>query len=191
MIRGLLVAAGAVLFTVALQGCGEGTQRQDIPSVDTSNTLTMSLMEVAHRTQGAPSFLAAMRRTGLAARLEEEGPYTLFLPSRAPRFGYMYRADSVAENARRDSLRMLLDLHLVRGRTQPSGIGDSIRVSSVAEIPLTLRRHGQNAYSVEEIDITRTIQAQNGTVHLILRPLRLPAPDTARFEQSAPDSPQS
>ena len=194
MLRTLSFAVVTSGVLIAAAACGGDTDSRTIPSVDTSNTRTMSLIEVAQRADGASAFMNALQSTNMVEPLTNLGPFTLFLPAQAPVLVPAVPQDTVqrpqAQNAgaapvrsRQSRLKRLIETHIVRGHIASIPDADSFDVSTLAQTPITLRSRGGTA-RVEGIEILRTIQARNGVVHVITRPLSLPPPDTSQVQQN-------
>ena len=194
MLRSLIFAVAISVVLVAAAACGGDTDTGTIPSVDTSDTRTMSLMQVAQRADGASGFMNALQSTNMVEPLTNLGPFTLFLPAQAPVLIPAVPQDTVqrpqAQNAgaapatsRQSRLKRLIEMHIVRGHIASIPDADSFDVSTLAQTPITLRSK-DGTDRVEGIEILRTIQARNGVVHVISRPLSLPSPDTTRAQQN-------
>lgn len=180
MLRACSFAASVAVVTLALAACGGSAETGNIPSVDTSNTLSMNIWEVAQRVDAAPSFMTALRSTGAYELLAQSAPHTIFLPENARMARLTFR-DSLAAPSGPDPLLRTLELHLVRGRIVPENVADSQMVSTLSNLPVKLMRRGDDSFSVEGIPVLRTIPAQNGVVYLIEEALALPTPDTTVF----------
>lgn len=196
------------------------------PVVDSSNTRAHRLMSLVERADTLSTITRALRQTGLAKELRLGGPYTLFAPTDQAFQRYMPGFDSLLAPAGpsgratpppggsapvlppgyRDSLRTMLHFHLVRGRFTRRDVGDSLRLGTLVNESLLLERAPGQAHRLRllvrgtpgPIPILRTLEAQNGILHLLPRPLRIPPPDTSdpgalrrRDTTAAPASPPS
>lgn len=158
--------------------------------------LSRELQEGGPYTLFAPTDRAVRRRFPELRAL-------LTSPDSLARAGLSSRSDSAGPGLRarppapnRDSLRTLLRFHLVRGRLTAARVPDSLRVSTLLREPLVLRRGRDNPSSLRVFTgsrgpaarVIRTRQAQNGVLHLIDRPLRVPAPDTSAQDSLGPST---
>lgn len=193
-----------LLSAVLLGGCQPAAPPAAPPAVDSTDTRARDLMALAGEENDLATLLRLIRAAGLARELRADGPYTLLAPTddafRQARiadslFASFPAADSLlASSSRaaerpspnaslRDSLRALLDFHLVRGRVQASSLeSGSLRVSTLSGEPLTfegppsaLRVGGRNT-----LRVLRSAEAQNGMLYVLPAVLRRPAPDTTR-----------
>ena len=86
-----------------------------------------------------------------------------------------------------DSLRAVLQFHLVNGRFTAEDVRDSLRLGTLINESLVLERAGANGNRLRvlvegtpgPVPIQRTLEAQNGVLHIVSRPLRIPPPDTS------------
>jgi uncharacterized surface protein with fasciclin (FAS1) repeats len=203
-----LVLLGSAACGDSIEGVAAGGLRE--PSVDSSDTRAHRLMGLVKKGDTLSTLARALQRAKLAGDLRQTGPYTLFAPTdRAfqqhwPSFDRLLApaatSDTQAPPAARtpappstgaaspppsrDSLRNLLQFHLVRGRFTAADIADSLRLSTLAEGSLLLERANRTRLRLRlegtpgPFPVRRTVEAQNGVIHVLPRPLRPPAPDT-------------
>ena len=163
---------------VALLVCA-GCREQEPPpldlSADTTHAAMRSLSEVLRQTEQHDSLLQALARAGLDDKIRHGGPLTIFAPTdRAFRQSDL-RLDTLDGS---DTLRTVLNLHLARGRYDTLSVDDSLRIASIAGVPLTLRED-RAGLRVEGRRIHQSYAAGDGIVHVIHSLLELPAPDTS------------
>lgn len=180
--------------------------------VDSSNTRAHRLMSLVERADTLSTLARALEQAGLAEDLRMQGPYTLFAPTNrafeeywlgfdsllapagtsavARRDGRTPRQTPAPDNTNstrpdRDSLRQVLQFHLVQGRFTADDIADSLRLGTLINESLLLERAPRNRLRVRvkgtpgPVPVVRTLEAQNGVLHLLARPLRIPPPDTS------------
>lgn len=208
-VRRCALPLAAALILLGSAGCGDATSttsRLSDPAVDSSNTRAHRLASLLTRTDTLSTLTRALRQAELLRELRRGGPYTVFAPTdrafrrHLPGFDSLLApagtsraappsgpSDDAAPSPARDSLRRVLRLHLVRGRFAAASFEDSLRLATLAEAPVRLERargrrrpvrarvRGMSRPAV----VRRTLRAQNGVIHLLPRPLRIPPPDTA------------
>jgi uncharacterized surface protein with fasciclin (FAS1) repeats len=84
-----------------------------------------------------------------------------------------------------DSLRSLIELHVVRGSLERIW-RDSMTVSTLADRPVTIRQSSRGL-SVQDKPVLGRFVARNGMLYIIPSPIVPPPPDTTRglLEQRA------
>ena len=131
------------------------------------------------RTDNLDSFIVALERTQLADEVAYAGPYTVFAPTNAAFSQVSTRLDTLYFTGSADTLRELVALHLAYGRYDASDITeDSLQISTLAQIPITLKR-SDSTLVVNDESVTRSIETQNGILHLVPTLLHPPLPDTS------------
>ena len=132
------------------------------------------------RTDNLDSFIVALERTELADEVAQAGPYTVFAPTNTAFSQIPTRLDTLYFTGSVDSLRMLVQLHLAYGRYDlPDITQDSLQISTLAQIPVTLKR-SDSTLLVNSKPVTRSIETQNGILHLVPTLLSPPLPDTSQ-----------
>lgn len=209
-----LAAALVLLGSAACGDSGDATTRLRETSVDSSDTRAHRLAQLVGRSDTLSVLRRALRQAGLARELRTGGPYTLFAPTDQafrqhwPGFDSLLApAGSLATSAPQpalqgeasspyqDSLRRVLQFHLVRGRFTAADIADSLRLGTLVNESLLLERRvpDENRLRLRvkgtpgPVPIRRTLEAQNGVLHVIPRPLRIPQPDTSAQGALQPD----
>lgn len=131
----------------------------------------------------APTDRAFQRRwPGFDSLLASAG--TTSVAQAARRRASFPEEEAAAAPRDRDSLRSVLRFHLVRGRFTAADFTDSLRLGTLTGEPLRLERGQRHRLRlrVEDmprpIPIRRTVEAQNGVIHVVSRPLRPPGRDT-------------
>lgn len=206
------LAAALVLLGSAACGDAAGTgSRLGATSVDSSNTRAHRLTSLITRADTLSTLTQALRQAGLLRELRHGGPYTLFAPTDVGFQRHLPGFDSLlapagttnaaagvsppgattdpqaeAPSPLRDTLRKVLQFHLVRGRFDASSLADSLQLGTLIGEPLMLERAQQRRglrVRVEDmarpVPVRRTLRAQNGVIHVLPRPLRIPPPDTS------------
>jgi uncharacterized surface protein with fasciclin (FAS1) repeats len=196
----------AVTLLCSTVGCGSEAESASAGvgevSVDSSDSRAHRLGNLVGRTDTLSTLAQALRQAGLMKDLRETGPFTLFAPTDRAFARYLPGFDSLlapagssatsAANATEgtaryaDSLRQVLEFHLVRGRITTDDVKDSLRLGTLAEESLVLERPPQNRNRLclrvdgtpGTLPVRRTLEAQNGVLHVLSRPLRIPPPDT-------------
>ncbi|HET6569839.1 MAG TPA: fasciclin domain-containing protein [Rhodothermales bacterium] len=182
---GQAVIAAFLLLHVA--ACGRPEAAPVADAVDSSDTRTRDIYQLTSGTDSLDRFAAALKATGLDEKLSGYGPWTAFVPSdrafaeNADLVDTMFRASLV------DSLRKLLKYHIVRGRIDTSDVrqsrGDSLRLSTMVDRPLTMRFWKDNVLTVagkrSRAHVLKEIETQNGIIYVISNVLMLPPPDTS------------
>ena len=180
----LLLAGLLIAFTSA--ACQKSEQGLPSPQVDSTNTLTRDLLDTMQRTDNLDSFIVALKRTQLADEVAQAGPYTVFAPTNAAFSQTSTRLDTLYFTGSADTLRKLVEFHLAYGRYDVPDIAqDSLQISTLAQIPITLKR-SDSTLLVNSTPVTRSVETQNGILHLIPALLSPPLPDTS--EQTLPVS---
>lgn len=211
-----LIVALLLLSTAACNDGAKGTASSlREPAVDSSDTRAHRLITLVERADTLSTLARALRQAGLAQDLRRGGPYTLFAPTdrafrqNLPGFdsllapaGTSATAGPSATGGRQplsdrasqspparydDSLRTVLQFHLVRGRFTAADIGDSLRLGTLIGESFLLERapRSENRLRLQvkgtpgPVPIARTLEAQNGVLHVLPRPLRIPPPDTS------------
>jgi uncharacterized surface protein with fasciclin (FAS1) repeats len=207
-IRRCALPLAAALILLGSAACGDAastTSRLGDPAVDSSNTRAHRLASLLTRTDTLSTLTRALRQTELLRELRRGGPYTLFAPTDQAFRRHLPGFDSLLVPAgtsraappsgpsdatpgpARDSLRHVLRLHLVRGRFAAASFEDSLRLATLAEASIRLERARSQRRPIRvrvrgmprPAVVRRTLRAQNGVIHLLPRPLRIPPPDTA------------
>lgn len=187
------VPAGAVLFFCGwfiLSGCRRGDGDAQAIRVDSTDTRAKDLFQIAQERDDLARFVRMIELAGVEDRLRVEGPFTVFAPNNQA-FGRNLRMiDSLIASANRDSIRKIVDYHMVRGVISQDDIRDSLRVSTLLEVPVTLKRRGENQpLLVGDRQINWAIPANNGILYVTGSMMALPEPDTtARSDTLAADS---
>lgn len=204
-----LAAALVLLGSAACGDAAGTNSRLGDTSVDSSDTRAHRVAGLVTGVDTLSTLARALRRGGLLRELRRGGPYTLFAPTddafrrHWPGFDSLLAPAGTSgvagglagaspggtppELSPRDTLRTLLRFHLVRGRFAARSLTDSLRLSTLADKSLMLerarRRGSGRRVRVREmprpVPVRRTLRAQNGVIHVLPRPLRIPPPDTS------------
>ena len=133
-------------------------------------------MSLTRELPGLTRLHEALEHAGFSDMLELQGPYTLFAPLDGD-LNVRATTDTGSALPSPDSIRLILSFHIVRGLI--SGVhGDSLTVSSLAEVPMRLATRRDGVLSVEGRRVLQTIEARNGVLHVIPNLLTLPYADT-------------
>lgn len=189
-LRTFLIVFGIAILLVSSQGCGTGEKGIHRPPLDTTDTRSRNLYELAGESRDLSRFVAALEKTGLNDMLEHEGPFTIFAPSDGA-FSRAGLRDTLLPGGR-DSLRKLLEMHMVRGRYGFYPIKDSMVVGTVSDQTLTLRKPSQrHTLTVNKEPVLRYTMGQNGVLYVIRKVLIPAKPDTAATDTTKADSLQA
>src|SRR5690606_8528284 len=183
-----VASVGAVLLVccwVLLSGCGGGDRDEMAFRVDTTDTRAKDLLQIVQERDDLDRFARLIELAGVEERFRLEGPFTVFAPNNHA-FGQNGRMiDSLIASARRDSIRKLVDYHMVRGVISVESVRDSLRVSTLLDVPVTLRRRGENQpLLVGDRQINWAIPARNGIVYVVGSMMAPPEPDTTAQSDS-------
>ncbi len=190
-----VASVGAVLLVccwVLLSGCGGGDRDEMAFRVDTTDTRAKDLLQIVQERDDLDRFARLIELAGVEERFRLEGPFTVFAPNNHA-FGQNGRMiDSLIASARRDSIRKLVDYHMVRGVISVESVRDSLRVSTLLDVPVTLRRRGENQpLLVGDRQINWAIPARNGIVYVVGSMMAPPEPDTTAQSDSIVTQTQS
>lgn len=179
------VLATSLAASLHLTGCAPEEPPPLRLSVDTSEVQTQEIARVLDEADELDTLVAHLERARLLDELRRDGPFTVFAPTNAAFAAVPLPLDSLLRT-RSDSSRTMLRHHIARGRYDSTRVRqDSLRVSSLAHEPLTLRSAGESVFYVDSIVVRRTIHAGNGVVHVIDRVLDLPLPDSVQTPRLA------
>ncbi len=173
----LLALAVLIAAALWLPACRAPASRSEVPAVDSTDTRAHALLRLAEREERLSVLTQALRATGMAETLQQDGPYTLFAPTDAA-FRRRPALDTLLQR-RPEAFRALLRYHIMRGRVRSASVAGSLRVSTLQGEPLTLRRTPAQAY-VENHTVLEEIEARNGVLYLLPAVLERPQPDTLR-----------
>ena len=173
----------ACLFCALLfSACGEDdpTQTATPLATDTTDTQAHSLLVLAEREGSLERFLEALEVVEMKDLLSDLGPYTVFAPIDEAFRQRGANLDSLFTPAHADSLQKLISYHFMRGRLLPEEIQDSLRISTLLDLPILLERSGPDQpIQLRGRQILRSMPAQNGVLHVIDDVLTIPPPDTS------------
>lgn len=177
-IRSILLhrLCGVVFVFFVLIGCNP-EEPYERPMVDTTDTRSKPIVALAEELPQLGRFVRALDLTGYRELLDEPGPFTVFAPVDEG-FLRAIRMDSAFAAAPRDTLRSIIQLHVVRGSLERIWT-DSMTVSTLANQPVTLRRSTQGL-TIQDKPILGRFVARNGMLYVIPSPIVPPPPDTTR-----------
>lgn len=192
-----------VLLVVGLTGCGGAESYRPEVRYDSTNTKAKSIVELADERRDLTKFVAAVEAAQLRETLEGTGPFTVFAPNNSAFVGVSLEADSLAggrqgrdslqqpaplfSEAHRDTLGVLLAYHVVRGRLRASQVIDSLRVATLLDEPLLLRRGATEAsFTVNGLTVVESLPARNGVLYVLGSVLAIPEPDTTAMGELQP-----
>lgn len=170
-----------VLLLLAVTACRDPEPQLPSPQVDSTNTLTKDLMRTMQETGQLDTFLTALDQTHISDELAHtQGPFTVFAPLNKAFATSPARLDTAYLTGSADSLRKLIRYHVAYGRFDVSSVdGDSLRISTLAQMPVTLERT-DSSLVVDDQRVVRTIETRNGLLHIVPALLTPPLPDTTQ-----------
>lgn len=109
------------------------------------------------------TLLALLNTAGLAERLREPGPFTLF----APDDDAFQRVNVVEISGNRDNLVTLLDYHLLQGKFSATEIARNEQLMTAGYKSLTVRLE-EGRQVIDNAGYVRSdIECSNGVIHVI------------------------
>jgi uncharacterized surface protein with fasciclin (FAS1) repeats len=132
-----------------------------------------TIIDVANADGRFGMLVAALQAAGLADRLKEEGPFTLFAPTDS---AFSALPDGQLANLQADLSAMtgVLAFHVVSGRFTTADLAGQTTLDSLKGNPLTVQNNG-GTVSVEKASIiVPDLLADNGVVHVINAVLQPP-----------------
>lgn len=156
----LLATAGLLL----LGACG---QDSEVPSSESDAALPPitaaenSVVDLILSDERFSNLAAALDSTGLAATLQEEGPYTLFAPP-----DEVFPQSLLAPD-NRAALRALLQRHIVEGRLTAQDLRNRPSVSTLAGDRLGIAAAGEPLRVGGAAVLEAGFEAANGIVHVV------------------------
>jgi len=186
-LAGLFVQATVLsLLLLYAAACNEPVRIPKAHAIDSSDTRTRNVIELAHQIDSLSRFVAIMEQVGIAEDLKGYGPWTVFAPVDRAFGRAVARLDTIRRGGLTDSLRMILQYHVVRGRVDTSEVsrsfGDSLSMATVADKPVTmyLREGGILTIGNDQLRgrLLGMVEAQNGILYILNEVLMLPKPDT-------------
>ena len=185
--RVALLRSVFVLLFFILQGCGSPNREDYVPVVDSTDTRARDLLAVAEAQGNLSRFVRLVEKADMAGPLRELGPFTVFAPTDAAFARALFVTDTLLSPNTSDSLRSLLEGHIVRGRFRGASFDDSMVVSSLLNTSLTMKHAaGDRAFLVNRVAVLDSLEAQNGILYLVGDIVDRAAPDTARQDVLPP-----
>ena len=109
------------------------------------------------------SLLVTLQMTGLAEKLNDPGPFTLFAPNDAA----FERVNFEEVTKDKESLATLVKYHLVAGRMTSAEVGGEERIYTEAGKSLTVRLEEGLPVIDNGRYVTKDIECSNGIIHVI------------------------
>lgn len=130
---------------------------------------TEMVLEAAAAVENVDAFLALMNEAGLLTELRGSGPYTLFLPSNsglATTFNEEQQ-EVMAEDENQEVLRTIVRYHVVPREVPKADFREGAELETLVQDTLTLTvQDGTWAVNAEG-QITQSVRADQGVVHVI------------------------
>lgn len=165
------VAAVIFLFSA----CGGRTEVEDEVRVDSTDTRAHDLASLIQGKDELTRFTRALELTGIKEMLRMEGPFTVFAPSNEAFRQTSFFNDSLFINEYSDSLRLIIEHHLMRGRLTPEQVTESLKVSTLSNEMVTIhRRVADQPLWIDGVPVRESIPAQNGVLFILGSVLTLP-----------------
>lgn len=135
-------------------------------SVTTATLPTQTLLEVAAANGSFAKFGQAIEKSGLAAHLASDGPFTIFAPTDAA-FDQLPagRFDALLEPANKDELASILNYHILAGRRSLADVGKWKSARTVHGQSAPILTTGQDV-RIDGAQVTLAdLASKNGTIH--------------------------
>lgn len=124
---------------------------------------------IVDTTKAAGTFgglMESLRESGMDQTLTQAGPYTIFAPSDEA-FSKMPAEERDALRHDKQHLKVVMEMHIVRGTVLFADTKQGQRVTSLSGQPLTLHKVG-NAWLVEGATVLEPdVKVDNGVIHVI------------------------
>lgn len=127
--------------------------------LNVSNLQAQTVLEVLKSNGQTSAFAAAIDKAGLADRLSQDGPYTLFVPSNKA-------FNQLTPNDKSDS-NLLLN-HVITGKATKRSLKHISNMTCLSGITIEVVEMNNNSISVQDYPLIKSnIRAENGIVHII------------------------
>lgn len=118
-----------------------------------------SVLDVLKNNSQTSAFAAAIDEAGLAERLSQDGPYTLFVPSNKA-------FDNLTSDEKNNS-NLLLN-HIITGTATERSLKHISNMTCLSGITIEVVEMDNNSISVQDYPLIKSnIRADNGIVHII------------------------